>query len=275
MIACMAAVFAFGPITVHADEIDLSQTGSLTIKVHDGSTPVPGGALTIYKAGDIVKDEDGDYIFVLTDEFAGSKIPLTNTSSRAVCVSLYDYAQNNSIAGTRVTVPDDATVVFKNVEAGLYLVAQTTAADGYEAMAPFLISMPYWSEEEQAYTYDVSAYPKSDPAKAKTSKDTDEPDSGTSTNTNTTTNNNTTNNETTNNKTTNNDTTSNTNTKTETVTTTTNTNSSNTTGTTTANSVNTSEQYKWIYLMGLLVISLVFLVLLFGIRLNKNSSQSR
>lgn len=45
-----------------------------------------------------------------------------------------------------------------DLELGLYLVVQTQAAEGYEPVDPFLISLPM--QEEGVYVYEVNATPK-------------------------------------------------------------------------------------------------------------------
>ena len=50
------------------------------------------------------------------------------------------------------------------MEPGLYLLVQYKAAEGYEAAAPFLVSVPM--NEDGTYIYDVDASPKVELTKA-------------------------------------------------------------------------------------------------------------
>lgn len=160
---------------VHAAEpLDLSKTGSLKITVHDGATPVPGGQLTLYRVGDI--DVSGATPkFVLNAQVAASKISLSDVHSKTTAQNLLQWMQNHGIQGQVRNVGSDGTVIYTDVPAGLYLVTQNQAATGYEAMAPFLISVPN-SDGKGGYLYDVSAYPKSDPAKLPTQDVPKQPD---------------------------------------------------------------------------------------------------
>ena len=57
---------------------------------------------------------------------------------------------------------------------GLYLVVQTTAAENYNVINPFLVSVPI--QENGKYVYDVDALPKVGTATKKTPDTPDEPD---------------------------------------------------------------------------------------------------
>ena len=65
-----------------------------------------------------------------------------------------DYAQNIIVGFARM----NGTVVFLNLQPGLYLVTQETEAAGYSKISPFLVSVPYL--EEGTYVYDVTARSK-------------------------------------------------------------------------------------------------------------------
>ena len=61
-------------------------------------------------------------------------------------------------------VASDGTVVFSNVEIGLYLMVQSEPAEGYHAFDPFLVGMPL--TEDGAYVYEIDASPKLELEKA-------------------------------------------------------------------------------------------------------------
>ena len=155
-----------------AEEIDLSRNGSLTITVHTADhTPVPGGTLTIYHVGTIPSVDAS--VWEATPDFAKANADLSQPQNRNVVRYLVDYAHKNNVSSRTYEVPSNATVSFKDIPLGLYLVEQEEAAPGYEAMAPFLISIPD-TADDGTYIYDVSAYPKSDPARE--TKPTPKPD---------------------------------------------------------------------------------------------------
>ena len=52
---------------------DTSRKGSIQLTIRQGGTAVPGGSFTLYQVG-ALQEEDGNYRFVLTEAFAGSKV---------------------------------------------------------------------------------------------------------------------------------------------------------------------------------------------------------
>lgn len=86
---------------------------------------------------------------------------------------LMEYVQNRNYQGETEQVPDTGIADFStadhDISLGLWLVTQPEAAPGYEAMPPFLISLPraiYTGDSDvPVYEYDVVATPKSDPKK--------------------------------------------------------------------------------------------------------------
>ena len=143
---------------VYAHEVpDMSRTGSISVSmVYDGQH-VGGGSLTLYRAGDISED-NGNYSFKLTDAFAASGASLTDVSDDELAKSLANYAQSNGLAGTTVEIGSNGQATAGNLSLGLYLVTQQEAADGYEPIAPFMVSVAM--NENGIYIYDVNAEPK-------------------------------------------------------------------------------------------------------------------
>ncbi len=150
-------------LTVAARDVpDLTQRCSLTLSMMDGNIPLSGGTLTIYKVGD-VKVDDGNYSFVPTARFAPSGETFADlTDNPGIAARLVSFIDKSGIPGLETqTVDKNGTVVFTNLDLGLYLVVQHTPAPGYEAIKPFLISLP--SKEGGKYVYDLIAEPKTEP----------------------------------------------------------------------------------------------------------------
>lgn len=142
-------------VTAYAHEVpDLERLGTINVTMHCGETVVPGGTLTLYRVGDIVED-DGNYSFALSGVFAKSGLTLDDAQSPELAQNLAKYA--DKATGVTVDVDKNGKAVFA-IEAGLYLLVQSKAADGYTPAAPFLISMPNW--ENDRYHYEVDASPK-------------------------------------------------------------------------------------------------------------------
>lgn len=145
-------------VNASAHEIpDLDRTGSISgTMLYDGEA-VGGGSLILYKTGDVAED-DGNYSFTLTDAFAGSGLSLEDLESDTLAAGLAEYASDNSIAGTEVSIASDGTWSVSGLELGLYLAVQENPAEGFEAIAPFVVSLPMF--ENGAYVYEVSTEPK-------------------------------------------------------------------------------------------------------------------
>ncbi len=140
---------------------DLTRRGSITITVQDGGDGIPGGTLTLYRVGEVAED-NGSYYFVPTANFAGCGESFENLeASTELAERLTEYASANQIVGIATReIGADGTILFSDLELGLYLLVQDEAAAGYEKLAPWLVSVPYlWNEE---YLYDVSANPKTE-----------------------------------------------------------------------------------------------------------------
>lgn len=148
-------------VPAYAHEVpDMTKAGSITASMTYEGEAVGGGSLTFYRVGDVSED-DGNYSFTLTEDFAGSGLALDNIADAALAEDLAEYADANRISGTTVEIGSDGQVTADNLTLGLYLAVQTEAADGYEAVSPFLVSVPMY--ENGAYIYNVNAEPKMEP----------------------------------------------------------------------------------------------------------------
>lgn len=148
------------PARVHAAEVpDLDQRGSITVSVHLGDKAVSGGTMTLYRVGDVVEN-DGDYSFVPTEDFAEWGDTFSDIESPEVAKSLADY--EHKISGETKEIDAEGQVKFEDLEPGLYLVVQDEAAEGYSKANPFLVSLPYWDEENGVYVYDVDGRTKAE-----------------------------------------------------------------------------------------------------------------
>ena len=139
---------------------DLTKTGSIHITmVYDGN-PVSGGEFVLYRVGEI-RESDGNYRFELTASFASSEVSLENVHTFGTAKKLSDYALHNAIDGQRKKIGKNGAVDFEDLQSGLYLLLQRKAAQGYDKVNPFLVSLPMRSAD--TYIYQVDASPKVSP----------------------------------------------------------------------------------------------------------------
>ncbi len=136
---------------------DLSKPCSLHVVLRYGDEAVNGGTLSCIRVG-YVKQDGADHSFCrMVDD-----LPLTDLQAPELVEELMFFAESNGLAELVKPVgnPNPGEVVFENLEAGLYLVFQREPADGYYAIAPFLVTLPYL--EDDVYIYDLDASVKTE-----------------------------------------------------------------------------------------------------------------
>ena len=141
---------------------DESQDGhcSITITMTYKGKAVPGGTLALYKVGD-VQEDDGNYSFVPVKAIQSDISEFGNIESSDLPGKLAKLEKKlTPVTAKPVTIDKNGTVTFSNLEFGLYLVVQKTAASGYGKTSPFLVSVPYLYKGE--YKYNVTSQPKTD-----------------------------------------------------------------------------------------------------------------
>lgn len=163
ILSLMLILMLLGSLTmsVSAHEVpDFDRLGSISVAMTYHGRPVPGGSLTIYRVADVVA-QDGDMVFVFTEEFAGSSIPVTELDSARLAWELARIAESKRLPGTTQDLNRQGRTKFSNLQIGLYLVVQKEAAPGYTRISPFLVSIP--QNDDAHYIYDVDTAPKNIP----------------------------------------------------------------------------------------------------------------
>ena len=169
------ALFAALALQVSAVEVpDFDRKGSIAVAMNHDGWPVPGGSLTLYRAADVVEN-DGDYSYAYTADFAGCTIPVTELDSARLPQELARIAAAKRLPGTTQQMSWQGKVKFSDLQIGLYLLVQQEAAPGFAKINPFLVSVP--QNDGGSYVYDVDTAPKNvpepEPTKPTESKPTD------------------------------------------------------------------------------------------------------
>lgn len=167
LVWCAAPAFAL-------EVVDLSRTGSIKVSLYDSETSeaVGGGTLTLYRVAKVQKD-NANLSFVYTNGFEDCGVELGDLSEGELAGRLAEKIAATA-ESTTVEISDLGAAEFGDLEVGLYLVVQTTAAENYNVINPFLVSVPI--QENGKYVYDVDALPKVGTATKKTPDTPDEPD---------------------------------------------------------------------------------------------------
>ena len=150
-------VFSMTSVVFAHDVPDPSRRGSIQVVMHWGDTMVGGGTLMIYRVG-AVREDDGNYSFVPTGDFADWGEAFENIQAPELAEELKAYAMSKHLIGQQKTIAEDGQVIFDDLDLGLYLLVQYQAAPGYSEARPFLVSVPRMENGE--YQYDVNASPK-------------------------------------------------------------------------------------------------------------------
>ncbi len=163
MVLCFSVLFgsqtAVTALAADTGSLDLGHEGSITVNLSsdDGETVVSDGILSIYKAADL-NLTDWDMSYVYTDDFSElGEVPEDLENSEYARV-LAQCVLDNSLAGTEAEVDAEGIVTFDGLTAGLYLIIQTEASEGYYSIDPFVVTLPM--DVNGTWEYDVDASPK-------------------------------------------------------------------------------------------------------------------
>ena len=155
---CLVVCCALPAFATSAN-IVLGRLGSLHVRLYDTHNDVPlrGGELTLYQVA-AVKRTNGDLYFDYTGDFAGCDVVLGDLSDSTLADRLVKYLPAVPTVATQQDVNEEGYADFAKLPQGLYLVVQTKASHGYEAIKPFLVSTPL--PDGNSWIYDVDATPK-------------------------------------------------------------------------------------------------------------------
>jgi hypothetical protein len=150
---------------------DFGEKGSLDLVMEYGANKIPirGAGLTLYKVAELGVSADGKSLSydITTGPFAGATAlsayleDLTTENNLAAAVLLRDFAATHNIAGTATrTTGENGVASFGDLEAALYLVAQTGSVGGYYDLNPFLLSVPMGNADGTDWEYNIMSAPK-------------------------------------------------------------------------------------------------------------------
>ena len=157
LIVCFMVFFDVEAVAAKVNLPDLTQKGEIHLSFHTDHKITTGGSITAFYVGEI-KVDDGNYSYVLSGKFKESGIDISNLKKQQLPEELWNYTKAKNIEGITVPVAEAGTVVFENLDPGLYLLTQEDPVKGYYPVSPFLITVPTGKDGEWIYT--VNADPK-------------------------------------------------------------------------------------------------------------------
>ena len=152
----MLCLLVWGAVpALAAETVDETRIGSIKVLLCDTETaaPLQGGELTLYRVASVSKN-GADMNFTYTNGFENCGIALDNVSESALASRLAEKVTQNAQAVTK-TVNDSGIAVFGDLKAGLYLIVQKQAAEGYDAIQPFLVTVPIMENGRYVYRFQI------------------------------------------------------------------------------------------------------------------------
>lgn len=147
------------PLPAAAREIpEINRTDcAVEVRVKYQGKPLSGGTLTAVRVGEIWQ-EDGNFAFRRC--FDG--LPLEDIQSPETASQLEEFVRTGPYPFEKhTTAIQKGTASFQDLPTGLYLILQETPTDGYLPLNPFLVSLPYFKNEN--YRYQLTADAKTTP----------------------------------------------------------------------------------------------------------------
>lgn len=107
VLLCVICLPAYAAVDVPNPD----KTGTIKVNMQYNGQPVAGGALSVYRVGQIYED-DGNYSFTLTDDFADSKMPLNQNTIVApeTAEELSDFADEKSLEPDKTGTIDKGAI---------------------------------------------------------------------------------------------------------------------------------------------------------------------
>ncbi len=159
MLGAAALLLACSPDAFAAAPVNPAAKGSLsvTMRTEDGRR-VPGGSLALYQVGTLAPD---GLSWKKTDAFAASGLSLDRLAGQgdaALAARFAAYAKKHRAAGIPLRIDSAGRAAMSRLNLGVYLVMQPVPAKGYQAISPFLVSIPL--RDGDTWQYAVDATPK-------------------------------------------------------------------------------------------------------------------
>lgn len=171
---CLVVCYALPAFATSANLVS-GRLGSIHVRLYDTHNDVPlrGGELALYQVA-TVKRSGGSLSYAYTGDFTGCGVPLGDLSDSTLADRLAKYLPTVPAIAAQQNVDEDGYADFTKLPQGLYLVMQTEASHGYEAIKPFLVSIPL--PDGDSWIYDVDATPKVGATIPETPETPDTPD---------------------------------------------------------------------------------------------------
>lgn len=150
------------PLTVFAQDLDLTKTGSVSVTLTEQyeKTPIAGAELSLYYVASVGINTDGNLSYVCTDTFKNSEIDLADPE---LATRLDAFVSAQDVPCIRVITDSKGQASFQDLPLGLYFIRQSGTVAGFAPCTPFTVTLP--GTNADGYVYAVEASPKTEVAK--------------------------------------------------------------------------------------------------------------
>lgn len=139
----------------------LSKNGTITLNVADSNTGVPLEDVTFrlyFFAAAYEKGNGVGYDYVIP--YDDCNMDMDNLQDAYLPIHLALFANTHELPYTEKTSDKNGHIVFDNLVPGVYLVYASESTDKYFMPAPFVVSVPFYDNENKSWIYDVTPTPK-------------------------------------------------------------------------------------------------------------------
>ncbi|SHJ82957.1 hypothetical protein SAMN02745248_01062 [Hathewaya proteolytica DSM 3090] len=168
LVCCFLILFCFYPFHAFATELDYASKKigdiSITVKTPDTKKPVSGFNVYIYKIATVENSPNG-MKYKITGDFknAGLDPGSDNDQWQSMAKALTEYADINKVEPIKLLTNESGKATLKSCNLGVYLVTFDKIMPKelpYSGINPFVLSIPYTSEDGRTLIYKVEAFPK-------------------------------------------------------------------------------------------------------------------
>ncbi|MDR2903423.1 MAG: hypothetical protein LBU77_02800, partial [Clostridiales bacterium] len=146
-----AICICLSPVAAYSFTQDI---GSLTLVVAHGDEAINGLRMTVCRVAS-ADDSTGELVYTLTESFENLSVSfgdLSDPDTNKALAELFDNAAGDNAVSRPVYVTDaEGKIALKQLDTGLYLIAQATAEEGGYTIAPFLVPMPLFENDSWQY----------------------------------------------------------------------------------------------------------------------------
>ena len=145
------------PVAAQAFEPDRRGSISVVLASPDGAESMEGAELSVFYVATVGTDANGTLFYAYTNAFADCGVELDDPELVSV---LESFVSGKEIASYKIVTDPQGKAICEDLPLGLYFVLQTGEVEGFAPCTPFLVTVPFKTED--GFVYDVDATPKTD-----------------------------------------------------------------------------------------------------------------